>query len=90
MTLPSGVQSNVPHVVCRLQKFLYGLKQSSKQWYAKLSEVLLQRVYQHSENDYSLFYRKQYAYIVVMVVYVDDILLTRNDEEEIFSTQSLP
>jgi len=88
MTLPLGVQSNVPHAVCRLQKSLYGLKQASRQWYAKLSEVLLQRGYQHSENDYSLFYIKEPDSIVFLAVYVDDILLTGNDEEEIFSLKA--
>ena len=58
MQLPPGFQSPYSNAICRLRKSLYGLKQASRQWYAKLSEILLQRGYTHSENDYSLFCKK--------------------------------
>jgi len=61
MKLPLGVHSPIPNTVCRLTKSLYGLKQASRQWYAKLSEFLFERGYKHSENDYSLFYKKSAA-----------------------------
>ena len=79
MALPLGVHSTVPQAVCRLKKSLYGLKQASR--LAKLSEVLFQRGYKHADNDYSLFYRKESHSMVFLTVYVDDILLTGNDEE---------
>ena len=85
---PLGVSSSLPNAVCRLWKSLYGLKQASRQWYAKLSNVLFQRGYKHSENDYSLFYKKTADSAVFLVVYVDDILLTSNDEDEISSLKS--
>ena len=83
MQLPLGVHSNLPRAVCRLQKSLYGLKQASRQWYEKLSTVLLQRGYTHSGNDYSLFCKKEKETLVFLAVYVDDILLTGNNEAEI-------
>jgi len=58
MKVPEGVSTQVPQVVCRLKKSLYGLKQASRQWYAKSTEVLYSRGYTHSSNDYSLFYKK--------------------------------
>jgi len=57
MRLPQGIDSSLPNAVCRLNKSLYGLKQASRQWYAKLTEVLDARGYKHSSNDYSLFYK---------------------------------
>jgi len=85
MKLPLGISTDIPNAVCKLQKSLYGLKQASRQWYAKLSEVLLQRGYVHSENDYSLFCRKLAHSVVFLAVYVDDILVTGNDPHEITS-----
>lgn len=37
MRVPDGVQQTSPNLVCRLKKSLYDLKQSSRQWFAKLS-----------------------------------------------------
>ena len=83
MNLPQGVSSTIPNAVCKLNKSLYGLKQASRQWYAKLTTVLYARGYQHSSNDYSLFHKKTANSSVFLGVYVDDIILTGNDEVEI-------
>jgi len=88
MHLPQGAHSSLPNVVCKLRKSLYGLKQASRQWYAKLSEILFQRGFKHSENDYSLFCRKSQDSFLFLAVYVDDILLTGNDETKIASLKS--
>lgn len=41
MTLPPGFQSEKPNQVCRLLRSLYGLKQASRQWNAKLNSALV-------------------------------------------------
>ncbi|RVW46039.1 Retrovirus-related Pol polyprotein from transposon RE2 [Vitis vinifera] len=41
MELPIGLAVQGEQKVCRLLKSLYGLKQASKQWYAKLSQAIL-------------------------------------------------
>ncbi|XP_019229309.1 PREDICTED: uncharacterized protein LOC109210365 [Nicotiana attenuata] len=82
MQAPPGLVHS-PRLVCKLNKSLYGLKQASRQWYDKLTEVLYSRGYTHSMHDYSLFYRKQASYIVFVAVYVNDVLLTETDSEEI-------
>ena len=85
MKLPQGLTSSIPNAVWKLRKSLYGLKQASRQWYAKLAEVLYKRGYRHSENNYSLFYEKEDNLAVFLAVYVDDILVTGNNEPEIQS-----
>jgi len=55
MKLSLGVHSTLPDAVCKLNKPLYSLKQTSRQWYAKLTKVLYAKGYMHSSHDYSLF-----------------------------------
>lgn len=52
--LPQGLPVSSPELVCRLNKSLYGLKQASRQCYAKLTEALYSRGYSHSMYDYIL------------------------------------
>ncbi|KAG8482872.1 hypothetical protein CXB51_023953 [Gossypium anomalum] len=83
MDLPEGFRKQGEHKVCRLLKSLYGLKQASRQWNLKLTEALLHGGYVQSKHDYSLFTKKQGDKIVVLLVYVDDLLITGNAIEMI-------
>lgn len=66
-----------------IKKSLHGLKQASRQWYSKFSEALKSRGYENSKNDYFLFSRKSGDSEVFLAIYVDDILFTRTDVDEI-------
>jgi len=88
MDTPPGLLTENTGLVCKLKKSLYGLKQASRQWYDKLAQVLCSRGYSHSESDYSLFFRKSGVSLVFVAVYVDDIILTGTDVEEITSLKS--
>nr|XP_016458496.1 PREDICTED: uncharacterized mitochondrial protein AtMg00810-like [Nicotiana tabacum] len=88
MQVPSGLLVENQNLVCKLNKSLYGLKQASRQWYAKLTEALCFKGYVHSMLDYSLFYKKEGKSIIFVVVNVDDVLLTRTDLEEIKALKS--
>ena len=82
MQMPKGIP-NPDNKVCRLRKSLYGLKQASRQWFSKLKETLLSLGYSQSKNDYSLFLNKSVSHITVIAVFVDDILITGSNHEEI-------
>lgn len=62
---------------------MYGLKQASRQWHAKLVDELCFLGFIQSKNDYSLFTKKQDSFITIIGVYVDDILITGNHTHNI-------
>lgn len=76
MLLPPGFQSDTPNQVCRLLRSLYGLKQASRQWNAKLSSALSSMGFRQSKADPSLFIKGRDNSFIAVLVYVDDILVT--------------
>nr|XP_016495316.1 PREDICTED: uncharacterized mitochondrial protein AtMg00810-like [Nicotiana tabacum] len=85
MRIPQGLNVFAPNMVCKLNKSLYGLKQASRQWYSKLSDSLISKGHSVSKNDYYLFIKSIGSHITIVAVYVDDILLSGNDKEEMSS-----
>lgn len=75
MTVPEWVP-NPLNLVCLLRKSIYGLKQASNKWHAKLVEELLDQGFVQSKNDYTLFVKRENNLICMVVVYVDDVILT--------------
>ena len=74
--------------VCRLRKSLYGLKQSPRAWFGKFSEVIEKSGMQKSKSNYSVFYRNSQASIILLVMYVDDIIIIRDDMTGISSLKT--
>eukprot|EP00253_Pinus_taeda_P012784 PITA_12784 len=78
------------HKVCKLVKSLYGLKQAPRTWYEKLTEHLLKLNFEHYDlDDATLFVKKVGKIVAYLVVYVDDLLVTGNNESYIASMKKL-
>ena len=83
MQVPPGLAVENPKLVCRLQRSLYGLKQASRQWFTKLSSFLVSHGFQQSNSGHSLFLKLTKSVTTILLVYVDDIILTGNSILEI-------
>lgn len=93
MTLPPGYtprQGEVlpPNAIFKLKKSLYGLKQASRQWFLKFSTTLLALGFQKSQADHTLFIRNVAGKYVAVLVYVDDIVITSNNDTEMEQLKS--
>lgn len=68
-----------PHKVCRLRRALYGLKQAPRAWFAKFSSILAQFGFTSCTHSSALFVRKSGTGTVLLLLYVDDMIITGDD-----------
>ena len=75
--------NTMPRNMCsiKLQRSLYGLKQSERMWYNRLSECLLKEGYANNPICQCIFIKKSETGFAFIVVYVDDLNLIGTPEE---------
>ena len=77
--LEGFISSRYPSHVCRLKKSLYGLKQAPRAWYTKLQGALQSWGFSRTVTDVSLFIKRTSTFVIFILVYVNDILITGSD-----------
>ncbi|KAK8935501.1 hypothetical protein KSP39_PZI013578 [Platanthera zijinensis] len=80
---PPGFEITGVSQVCHLKKSIYGLKQSPRTWFDKFSRAVREIGFTRCSTDFSLFTRHRTTGTVLLLVYVDDILITRDDSKGI-------
>lgn len=81
---PPGLETEFGGKVCNLKKSLYGLKQSPRAWFDRFTKAIKRFDYIQCQTDHTLFVRHSTSGIItVLIVYVDDMIVTGNSEEEI-------
>ena len=69
-------------LVYKLNKSLYGLKQSGRNWNQTLNNHLMTLGFYKSQNDPCLYIKHLNNGIVILLAFVDDMLLASNNEVE--------
>ena len=81
-TLPEMVNAKPCSMsLIKLQRSLYGLKQSGRMWYNRLSEYLLKEGYANNPICPCIFIKKSKTGFAIITVYVDDLNLIGTPEE---------
>lgn len=83
MHIPPGF--NTPQTegkVLRLRRSLYGLKQSPHAWFDRFRRAIIQMGYKQSNGEHTLFYKRSDDKVTILIVYVDDIIITGSDAQE--------
>nr|GEY51139.1 hypothetical protein [Tanacetum cinerariifolium] len=79
VTQPEGfVKANHPEKVYKQSKALYGLRQAPRAWNSRLDKCLKRLNFTRCGLEYVVYTRKQHGNILIVVVYVDDLIVTRN------------
>ena len=77
MEQPEGFTINGnEHLVCRLKKNLYGLKQALRQWYKKFDSFMVEHGYDKTTSNHCMFVKKfSDGEFIILLLYVDDMLI---------------
>lgn len=75
---PSFIDRDTPSHVCKLKNALYDLKQCPREWFLKLSSCLLSWHFHAAKSDASIFIYNKNSILVIILIYVDDTLVTGN------------
>jgi hypothetical protein len=90
MEQPTGyVDQKHPNLVCRLKKCFYNLKQTLRAWSDKIGWYLVTSGFQRSNANFSQYVKKTNHGIVIIVIYVDDLIITGNSDANIFDLKKL-
>ncbi|GAA0170757.1 transmembrane signal receptor [Lithospermum erythrorhizon] len=76
------------HMVCKLKRSIYGLKQASRQWYFKFNNTVISFGFKENTVDQCIYLKVSGSKFIFLVLYVDDILLATNDLGLLHNTKS--
>lgn len=69
--------------VCCLKNSLFGLKQAPRVWFEKINTFFSIHGFSSTEFDYNLYYLWDSGEVILLILYVDNLLLTGSDRNKI-------
>ena len=67
------------HMVCKLKKSTYGLKQAFWQWCVNFNDNITSFIFQENTIDRYIYRKINGSKFIFLVLYIDNILLATND-----------
>ena len=67
------------HMLCKLKKSIYGLKQASRSWNIRFDQAIKSFGFEQNPDESCVYKRCNGNVVIFLVLYVDDILLIGND-----------
>ena len=77
------IKYNKSDKVLKLEKALYGLRESPRAWYECLNEYLKSLKFQKSKTDYCLYFKDENDERIFILLFVDDILICSKSQSKI-------
>ena len=73
----------------KLKKALYGLKQAPRAWFSRIEAHFVNEGFERCHSEHTLFVkRSKEGKILILSLYVDDPIFTRNDESMFYEFKS--
>jgi len=82
VTQPKGYEDGTDRV-CRLDKTLYGLRESPRTWYECLDTYLQDLGFKKSDSDYCLYVLGEKKNVIYLIIFVDDLLICGKNERKL-------
>lgn len=83
MIQPSGFREGTDGRECKLNKSLYGLKQSPRLWYKRFDRFMHSHKYERSHYDHCIYFELKDGSFIYLLVYADDMLTASKNKVEI-------
>ncbi|KAM1447548.1 hypothetical protein ACFXTO_006639 [Malus domestica] len=77
---PSYEQQGHEQKVYMLKKALYDLKQAPRAWYSRIESYFVREGFKKCPYEHTLFIKTMNEGMLIVCLYVDDLIFTRNDE----------
>ncbi|CAL8168114.1 unnamed protein product [Prunus armeniaca] len=87
MDIPPSYNTTQTGTICRLRKALYGLKQLPRAWFGQFTMAMKNNGFKQCNSDHTLFLKHWKGKVTTLIIYVDDMIITGNDKQEISQLQ---
>lgn len=79
VSVPRGVDVDAKKFVCKLNKAFYGLTTAPKCWNATINDFMQSIGFLRRERERCIYSKQSEELIVIVLIYVDDLLITGSD-----------
>ena len=90
MEQPEGYEKEGEKLVCKLQKSIYGLKQSGRNWNEMLHTCLVDDNFTQNPTDHCVYTKEsEETGKVIVVVWVDDLIIAASNNESLEKAKNM-